>query len=178
MSESVPNPEQPDASGGSSSTSSTPGGPAQRGGIDLGSINKLDLGIVGAGVVALLASFMPYYTVSFGGFGGDSNAWEGFFGWFGALCAFAGAAVLAAHLYGVKMPVPVRLAVLGLFGLGLLCTLLALFVFPGGGCNDGGGVLGDAFCEGYDEGHGFGYWLALLSTIAGTALAAMRRTEA
>jgi hypothetical protein len=27
-----------------------------------------------------------------------------------------------------------------------------------------------------DEGHGFGYWLALLATLAGAALAAVRRS--
>ncbi len=29
-----------------------------------------------------------------------------------------------------------------------------------------------------DEGHGVGYWLALLSTLAGSALAAVRRSAA
>ena len=145
----------------------------------LAAADKRDLATVGAGVLAILASLMPYYTISFEGFGGlgaEVNAWHGFFGWFGAVCALAGAGALAAHVYGVALPVPVGTTVLGLFALGLLCTVLALFVFPGGGCDDDG--LGGAVCDAIDQGHAFGYWLALLSTGAGTALAAMRRSAA
>lgn len=141
----------------------------------LQSANRLDLGIIGAGVIAFLASLMPYYTISIRGLGGDSvTAWHGFFGWFGALCALAAAVVLVLHLMGQTLPVPVRTTVLGLMAAGLLCTILALFVFPGGGCDDGGMGL----CKAIDTGHGFGYWLALLATIAGTVLAFQRKDEA
>ena len=79
-------------------------------------------------------------------------------------------------LLGVALPVPVpvRTAVLGLFGLAALCTLLALFVTPGGDCDDM--VFMEGVCDAIDQGHGFGYLLALLAVIAGTALAAMRRS--
>ncbi len=139
------------------------------------SADRLDLGTIGAGLVVFIASLLPYYTVSVEGFGGGSaNAWHGFFGWFGALAALVGAGLLAAKILGVlpALPVPVRTAVLGCFALATLCTLLALFVTPGGGCDDAG--LG--LCDAIDQGHGFGYWLALLATIAGTALAALRRS--
>ena len=58
--------------------------------------NPLDLGIIGAGVLAFLGSLMPYYTISVEVFGtsagGSGNAWSGgFLGWFGALLALAGA---------------------------------------------------------------------------------------
>ena len=78
-----------------------------------------------------LGSLLPYYTVSVEGFGSSAsssvNAWHGFFGWFGAVLALAGAALLVATLLGVALPlpVPVRTAVLGLFGLAAVCTLLA-----------------------------------------------------
>ena len=191
MSESQPTPEQPDATGQPHTGDTPAGGPAgtrPTGANPLASMDKLDLATIAAGVLVLIASLMPYYTMSFDGFEGlpgssssdSANAWDGgFLGWFGALCAFAAAAVLAAHLFGVKLPVPVRLVVLALFGLALLCTLLALFVYPGESCEDMLGALGGKeVCDSFDEGRGFGYWLALLSTIAGTALAAMRRKAA
>ena len=55
-----------------------------------------------------------------------------------------------------------------------MCTLLALVVTPGGDCDDI--AFMDGVCDAIDRGHGFGYWLALLATIAGTALAAVRRS--
>lgn len=137
--------------------------------------DRLDLATIAAGLVAFVASLMPYYTVSVKGFGGDSaTAWHGFFGWFGAVCALAAAIVLVLKIVGIALPVPVRTLVLGLFGLATACTLLALFVFPGGGCDDGT-FMADSVCGMIDQGHGIGYWLALLSVGAGTALAAMRR---
>ncbi len=80
-----------------------------------------------------------------------------------------------AKILGVALPlpVPVRTAVMALFGLAAACTLLALFVTPGGDCDDR--IMSGA-CDMIDQGHGFGYWLALLASIAGLALAATRRT--
>ena len=145
--------------------------------------DRLDLGTIGAGVLVLLASFMPYYTMSYdlGAFGGEISdsvsAWHGFFGWFAVLCAVAAAGMLAAHLLGVALPVPVRRVVLALFGLALLCTVVAMFVYPGESCEDVLGAFGgEEVCKGFDEGRGFGYWLALPASIAGLALAAMRRS--
>lgn len=139
--------------------------------------NPLDLATIGAGLVVFLGSLLPYYTVSVEGFGSSvsssGNAWHGFFGWFGALLALAGAVVLVLHLLSRPLPVPVRLTVLGLFAGATLCTLLALAFFPGGGCDDSF-VAG--LCDMVDRGHGVGYWLALLGSIAGTGLAAVRRT--
>jgi hypothetical protein len=154
-----------------------PGKPANTGGgaAALQSANRLDLGIVGAGVIAFLASLMPFYTVSVKGFGGGSvNAWHGFFGWFGCLVALAAAVVLLLHLMGQALPVPVRTTVLAGFGIATVCLVLALFVFPGGGCDD----AGMGICDAIDTGHGFGYWLALLASIAGTVLAFQRKDEA
>ena len=177
-----PRPEQP----GPDPSAARPGG-SRSGAADLlAGKDKLDLATVAVGLLALLASFLPYYTMSFDGFEGlgggvseSASAWHGFFGWFGAVCALAAAAVLAAHLLGVALPVPVRLVVLALFGLALACTLLALFVYPGESCEDAmGALMGDEICDSLNEGRGFGYWLALLSTVGGTALAAMRRSAA
>ncbi|NYE36375.1 hypothetical protein F4692_001479 [Nocardioides cavernae] len=162
------------------SSPSDPSGSAQANAAveTLKNAHRLDLGIIGAGLVAFIASLLPYYTVSvelFGASASDSgNAWSGgFLGWFGALLALVGAGVLVARILGVALPFPVRTTVLGLFAGAALLTLLALFVFPGGGCDD----LGiDGICDSVDEGRGFGYWLTLLATLAGTGLAAVRRS--
>ena len=146
----------------------------------LAEAHRFDLGIAGAGLLAFIGSFLPYYTVSVDmmGFSASvsANAWHGFFGWFGALLALAGAALLVVRLLGVALPlpVPVRTAVLALFGLAAVCTLLALVVTPGGDCDDIAFL--DTACDMIDQGHGVGYWLALLATVGGTALAAVRRS--
>jgi hypothetical protein len=142
----------------------------------LAAVNRLDLGIVALGVLTFIFSLLPYYTVtgSFAGFSssGSVSAWHGFFGWFGALCALAAAVVLLVHVLGVvTLPVPVRTTVLALFAAAALCTILALFVIPGGG----GDIKGAGFKV--DSGHAIGYWLALLATLGGTALAFMRKDE-
>jgi hypothetical protein len=146
------------------------GNPAPQGGFNASNVNPLDWGIIGAGVLAFIFSLFSYYTVTVS-FGGQSasasaSAWHGFFGWFAALLAVAGAAVVAMDLFApqVKLPIATRLAGLALFAVATLCVILALFVFPGG---DVSGV-------GVDEGHGFGYWASLIVILAGTVLSLMR----
>ena len=138
--------------------------------------HKLDLGIVAAGVIAWLAGFMPFYTVSAGLGGGNISvsvsAYHGFFGWFAVWVALIGAIVVAASLFGVDFHASVHLVAVGAFGLSLLCLILALFIFPGGGC-DGTSGLGIS-C---DTGRGFGYWLALIAVVAGLVLAVLRMRE-
>jgi hypothetical protein len=139
--------------------------------------HKFDLGIIAAGVVAWLAGFMPFYTasVSAGGFGASTSgsAYHGFFGWFAVWVALAGAVAVAAALFGVSLPAQVHLVAVGAFALSLLCLIIALFVFPGGGCGNANG-LGGLHC---DTGHGFGYWLAVIAVLAGLGLAVMRMRE-
>jgi hypothetical protein len=141
--------------------------------------SKLDLGIIGAGVVAFIASMLPFYTVSvsagsLGGVSGSVSAWHGFLGWFAVLVALAAAAVVALTLFGVgRLPMPAHQIAAAGFVLALLCLVLALFVDPGGGCGGAG-----AFGITCDIGRGFGYWLALLAVVAGTALSVMRVREA
>ncbi|WP_322920614.1 hypothetical protein [Nocardioides renjunii] len=164
---------------GSTPAGSTPAGSAPA--VEtLKGADRLDLGIIGAGALAFLGSLLPYYTVSVDAFGSSvsesATAWHGFFGWFGAVLALAGAGLLLARLLGVSLslPVPVRTLVLGLFAVAALCTVLALFVVPGGSCDED--AFGASVCDLIDQGHGFGYWLALLATLVGTALAAVRRS--
>jgi hypothetical protein len=149
------------------------GGFQQAGGgaFDPKSVNPLDWGILGAGVLAFIFSLFDYYTVSYssGGFSTSisASAWHGFFGWFAALLALVGAALVAAAIFApqVKLPVPARLAGLGAFALATLCVILALFIIPDGGAGDVPGI---------DDGHGFGYWASLVLIIAGLVLSLMR----
>src|SRR4051812_26297170 len=90
------------------------GNPAPQGGFNASNVNPLDWGIIGAGALAFIFSLFRYYTVTVS-FGGQSasasaSAWHGFFGWFAALLAVAGAAVVAMDLFApqVKLPIATR----------------------------------------------------------------------
>ena len=159
----------------------TPSAPQTPGKASLGSMHPFDLGIVIAAGVALIASLLPFYTISVNIIGlkqSDSfNAWNdiigrGFFGWLGIIAAVLGGVALVAPLLGATLPVPRRLASLGLFAASVVLLLLAFFVTPVDCDKDA--LIG---CEAINPGHGFGFYLALLAAITGTALAAIRRGE-
>lgn len=165
-----------DTPGGASSaahvrSSSSPRS-ASRGPNPLADLHRFDLAQIALGAVLLIASLLPFYSYSYNGAGlsvsQSYTAWHGFFGWFGVLLGVAAAAVLAASLLG-KVAIPsLRLVVLALFAASALCLVLALFVIPGGGYSGAN----------FSSGHSFGYWLALLCSLAGTALAFLRKEEA
>ena len=145
-----------------------PGGPGGGAPFDPKSVNNLDWGILAAGVLAFIFSFVSYYTFSYGGFSVDENAWSGFFGWLAMLLALIGSAAVALELFmpHVKLPVPNRLVGLGAYALATLCVILALFVIP-----DYNGI---SVPSSVDTGHGIGYWISLIVIIAGTVLSFMR----
>jgi hypothetical protein len=170
----TPPPPPPSGPPGQWGPPSGGGGYPQGGGsgFDPKSVNPLDWGILGAGVLAFIFSLFDYYdiSVSYRGIdGGDFtySAWHGFFGWFAALAALVGAALVAAAIFApqVKLPVPARLAGLIAFAVATLCVILALFIIPDGDVGDIPGV---------DDGHGFGYWASLVLIIAGLVLSLMR----
>jgi hypothetical protein len=131
--------------------------------------HKYDLAQIGLGVLIFIASLLPFYTYSFsgGGFSASTSltAWHGFFGWFAVLLSVVAAGILVASLLANVAVPSMRLIVLALFAVATICLILALFVMPGSGISG----------PGYDDGHGFGYWLALLCALAATALAFMRK---
>lgn len=165
----------PTAAPGSTTPTSSPGGTSPAGANPLAGAHKFDLAQIGLGLLMLIASLMPFYSYSVTGGAGafkidvseSVNAWHGFFGWFGVLLAVVAAGVLAASLFA-KVAIPsMRLIVLGLFAASAVCLIIALFVVPGGDV-EGLGI-------GFSSGHSFGYWLALLCSLAATALAFMRK---
>jgi hypothetical protein len=146
--------------------------------------NRLDLGIMAAGLLAFIFSLFPYYSYSSNlsnvtGAGAlgifdtsfHRSAWHGFFGWFGVLLALAGAVLVLLPLLGVRLGLPTRTAALGLFAAATLSTLLALLIIPGKA--DCQGVK--ACDQAVSYGHGFGFWLTLLAIIAGLVLCVMRK---
>lgn len=158
-----------------------PGYPAPSSGFDPKTVNPLDWGIIGAGLLAFIFSFVSYYSytvkVSGGGIAvssatGTWNAWHGFFGWFAMLCAVLGSVAVAAELFApqIKLPIPTRLAGLGLYALATLSVILALFIVPGR--TTGGSFFGTSVSV--DKGHGIGFWISLIVIIAGLVLSLMR----
>lgn len=135
-------------------------------------VNQLDWGILAAGVLAFIFSFVSYYSYSIKGCGADAcsgsiSAWHGFFGWFAMLLALVGSAAVALELFmsHVKMPFPNRMIGLAAYALATLCVILAIFVVPGDFGAFGGGI---------DKGHGFGFWISLIVIVAGLVLSFMR----
>jgi hypothetical protein len=59
---------------------------------------------VGGAIVLLVASFLPWYSVSLGGFGSISiKAWDaGFWAWAGVLLGVAGGVILALKAMGTR----------------------------------------------------------------------------
>jgi hypothetical protein len=137
-------------------------------------VSPLDWGILAAGLLAFIFSFMSYYTASTKAFGVKysvhENAWHGFFGWFGMLCAVAGSVLVAITLFApqTKLPMPARLLGLIAYAVALLCLILAWFITPG----VGGSV------SGVDFGRGFGFYASLIVVIAGLVLSLMRFQQA
>lgn len=159
-----------------------PGGaPGPQGGFDPKNVNPLDWGILGAGVLTFLFSFISFYdgaTFDCGGRGSGSfgtgesySAWHdviggGFFSWFAMVFAVLGAALVALELFApqVKLPVANRLGALGLFAAAALFEIIGIFVTPGDS------TLG---CD-FSLDHGFGFWASLIFILAGLVLALMR----
>jgi len=148
-----------------------------RASFDPKSVNQLDWGIMGAGLLAFIFSFVSYYSFSAKNCGDlcdnynlTESAWNGFFGWFAMLLAVVGSALVALELFmpQVTLPLPHRLIGLGCYAVATLCVILALFVVPD---YLGGGPGYDKYV---DEGHGFGYWISLIVIIAGLVLSLMR----
>lgn len=141
--------------------------PAGGGGFNPAAINPMDWGILGAGLLAFIFSFVSYYTYGISGGPSDladENAWHGFFGWFAMLVALLAAITLAVHLFApqVQLPVPVRMTVLGGFAVSALCVILA------------GLIDARSIPHGYTSDRGAGYYLSLIVILAGAVLSFLR----
>lgn len=150
-----------------------PGGyPSPRPGFDPKTVNPLDWAILGLGFLIFIFSFFGYYTLSAGPVSDSAGAWHAGNGaivaWLGMVFSVAGAVVLAAGLFvsQLRLPVEARLGSLGLFGLGSLFMIIAIFVHPK--FFDEGGI---------SFGHGFSFWLSLVMILIATVLSLMRAQQ-
>ena len=142
----------------------------------------MDWGLFAAGVLTFLLSFVSYYKVSVSGvgsLGGGStsfSAWHdvvggGFIGWLGIIAALAGTVVIGLILFApqvaIPVPVPPRLLALYLFAGAAVLEILALVLHP---------KFFSSSAAGFKEsfGHGFGYYICLILTIAGAVLSYLR----
>jgi hypothetical protein len=149
-----------------------PGYPTPSAGFNASAVNPLDWGILAAGFLAFIFSFVSWYsfTAKIAGFTSATvheNAWHGFFGLLAVLLALIGSALVAVELFAptVSLPFPARLVGLGLYAVATLFMLLTLFIVP-----DYHGYSG----PGIDKGHSFGYWISLIVIIAGLVMSLMR----
>jgi hypothetical protein len=129
---------------------------------DLKNANPYDLGQIALGGLVFIFSLFSWYyheSVSFAGYSysASANGWHGFWAIVGILTALAAAVLVGLVLFGIELPFPARMITLYVWGVSLVCTFLNLFLSPGG------------------AGHGVGYWLILLMTIGGAALAFLRK---
>jgi hypothetical protein len=167
--------------------------PSRPGHFDPNSVDIKDWLILGAGLLAFAFSFPSYYVgkatakitgkdcpaLSASAVRGSESAWHGFFGWFAAMVAVLAAILLALHLFGPKMDIPIRLVVFAGFALALLSVILAFFIHPGTGQGGtrSGQIGGCTIKFEAHVGHGFGYWASLIVIVVGAVVACLQLRE-
>lgn len=106
--------------------------------VDFKQVNRNDLGVIIAGAVAFIASFLPYWGFSYslkglGGFSSSVNAWHGY-AVLGLLLIFAAAILVAVRVFGgttlPTLPLGWHVIVAGLAALGTLLVILRGFTYP------------------------------------------------
>jgi len=164
-----PTPPTPAAQQWSAPPATQPGPSAHPGGFNIAAIKPFDWGILAAGFLAFIFSFISYYTYSSGPFEKDYSAWDSFFGWASTLLALFAAGLLAVQLFApqVRLPIPVRMVVLGGFAVALLLVIIAGFVDS----------RDYASRYSIDAGRGAGYFLSLIVILAGGVLSYLRLRE-
>jgi hypothetical protein len=133
--------------------------------IDVKRITPLEWAGIGAGALAFIVSFFPWYSVSFGGselagFGIDTSlsAWNaGFLAWFSMILLLASGVLVILPHFGTQVP-NLAMIWLGLSALSLLFVVLRWLTFP------------SASGFGASAGAGFGLFVGLvLAVVSGVA---------
>ena len=133
---------------------------------DVKRVTPLEWAGGGAGALAFIVSFFPWYSIDFDGLGGDSlSAWNtGFLAWFPVLLLMGAAVVVLLPHFGVNVDRR-PLIWLVLAGLATLLILLRWLTLPD--YSSDFGLLGDTI----DSGAGSGLFAGLLVAIASTVAA-------
>lgn len=140
--------------------------------LDLKRVTPLEWAGVGAGALAFIDSFLPWYSVSFAGFGESLSAWNtGFLAWFPVLLLIGAGVLVALPHFGTKVD-RLPLIWLVLSGVATVLILLRWLTLPDdGGLGDVGGLLGDD--AGFDSGAGAGLVIGLIIAVVSTVAAAL-----
>ncbi len=127
--------------------------------MDVSKLDPLDRIVAGAGLVALICLFLPWYGGSGGGFSASVSGFgAGFTGWFGGLIIVAAGVYLVMLRSGSEMPKTSfgpGVAVLGLSAIGTILVILRWATLP---------RASDAF-GGFSYGPRIGIYLTLLAGI-------------
>ena len=135
---------------------------------DLKRVTPLEWAGSGAGALAFIVSFFPWYSFDIAGFGGESaSAWNsGFLAWFSVLLLMgAGVVVLLPHLDVQVARLP--LIWLSLAGAATVFILIRWLTLP----DDGFGGLGILGETGIESGAGFGLIVGLIIAVVSTVAA-------
>jgi hypothetical protein len=160
------------------------------------SVNPLDWGILGAGLLALIFSFFSFYSYDATGeaktscsdlggapaaakdlcSGDSASAWHGFFGWFGVLLLVVAAVVVAISIFApqVSLPFPARLVALALSVVAIISLLITIAVIPDWPPVADIGVNDSQYDKVIDNGLGFSYWIVLILAVIIAVLSFLR----
>lgn len=104
-------------------------------GVDLKQLNRSDQLILGGGIVAFIASFLPYWGWSGGGVGWSTSAWTGY-ATVGLLLIFIAALITAGRVFMnanlPKLPIGPNLLVAALAAIGTILVIIRGFTYPHG----------------------------------------------
>ncbi len=131
-------------------------------------------GVIGAAVLTLIASFFPFWSVSYQGIGIGSGSYNGWalWWWVPVVLAIAVGVIYALELFGLIKPTQLKpewlfYGAAGSFVL-MIVVLIQTFFYGGGITND----LNDLGIS-ISKGPSFGVWFALITTLALTYFTAL-----
>jgi hypothetical protein len=130
---------------------------------DVKRVTTLEWAGIGAGLVAFLVSFFPWYSVEFAGIGGGSlSAWNtGIGAWLPVLLLMVAGGLLLAPHFGAQVA-RLPLVWLAVAAASVVIILLRWLTLPNDGDLGELGLLGNT---GVESGAGFGLIVGLLAAI-------------